>query len=46
MRSSVVQAIQHVKIADEILNSRPYITESQLDYQHYWEQVKQEINKL
>jgi hypothetical protein len=31
---------------DEILSSRPYITESQLDYQYYWEQVKIEIKKL
>jgi hypothetical protein len=31
---------------DEILNSRPRITESQLEYQYYWEKVKIEIEKL
>ena len=31
---------------NEILNSRPLITDSQLEYQHYWKQVKEEINKL
>jgi len=31
---------------DEILNSRPAITDSQIEYQKYWEEVKHEINKL
>ena len=31
---------------DEIIDSRFAITESQLDYQYYWNQVKQEINNL
>ena len=31
---------------DEILNSRPSITESQVEYQNFWQEVKQEINKL
>ena len=30
----------------EILNSRPSITESQVEYQNFWQEVKQEINKL
>jgi hypothetical protein len=28
---------------DEILNSRPIITDNQVDYQLYWRQVKNEI---
>jgi hypothetical protein len=28
---------------DEILDSRPVITDSQVDYQLYWRQVKNEI---
>jgi cell fate (sporulation/competence/biofilm development) regulator YmcA (YheA/YmcA/DUF963 family) len=31
---------------DEIINSRPAITDSQVDYQDYWRQVKQEIENL
>ncbi len=31
---------------DEILNSRPAITDSQIEYQNYWQQVKTEIEKL
>jgi hypothetical protein len=31
---------------DEIINSRPAITDSQIEYQKYWQEVKQEIEKL
>lgn len=31
---------------DEILDSRPSITDSQIEYQNYWQQVKEEINNL
>jgi hypothetical protein len=31
---------------DEILNSRPAITDSQVEYNEYWQQVKQEIINL
>ena len=31
---------------DEILHSRPIITDSQVEYQNYWQEVKQEIEKL
>ena len=31
---------------DEILNSRPTITDSQVEYNEYWQQVKQEIINL
>jgi hypothetical protein len=31
---------------DEILNSRPAITDSQVEYNEYWQQVKQEIKNL
>jgi len=31
---------------DEIINSRPVITDSQLDYHKYWLEVKQEIEQL
>jgi hypothetical protein len=31
---------------DEIINSRPAITDSQIEYQNYWQEVKQEIEKL
>jgi hypothetical protein len=31
---------------DEIINSRPAITDSQIEYQNYWLEVKQEIEKL
>jgi hypothetical protein len=31
---------------DEILNSRPAITDSQIEYQKYWQEVKNEIEKL
>jgi hypothetical protein len=31
---------------DEILNSRPQITDSQIEYNNYWKEVKTEINKL
>ena len=31
---------------DEILNSRPQITDSQIEYNNYWQEVKQEIKKL
>jgi hypothetical protein len=30
----------------EILNSRSSITDSQIEYQHYWKQVKEEIQNL
>lgn len=31
---------------DEILNSRPVITDSQFEYNKYWQEVKKEINKI
>lgn len=31
---------------DEILKSRPFITDSQIEYNEYWQEVKEEINKL
>ena len=31
---------------DEIINSRPTITDSQIEYQKYWKEVKQEIINL
>jgi hypothetical protein len=31
---------------DEIINSRPAITDSQIQYINYWQQVKKEINNL
>jgi hypothetical protein len=31
---------------DEIINSRPAITASQIVYKNYWQEVKQEIEKL
>ena len=31
---------------DEILDSRPAITDSQIEYQNYWEEVKTEISNL
>jgi hypothetical protein len=31
---------------DEIINSRPAITDSQIEYKNYWQEVKQEIEKL
>ena len=31
---------------DEILKSRPAITDSQIEYQNYWQEVKQEIENL
>ena len=31
---------------DEIINSRPAITDSQIEYQNYWQEVKSEIEKL
>jgi hypothetical protein len=31
---------------DEILNSRPQITDSQIEYNNYWQEVKTEIQKL
>jgi len=31
---------------DEIIDSRPAITDSQLEYRNYWQQVKLEIEKL
>jgi hypothetical protein len=41
------QAKQCALIAvDEILNSRPAITDSQVEYNEYWQEVKQEIEKL
>jgi hypothetical protein len=40
-------AKQCVLIAvDKILNSRPVITDSQIEYQNYWQQVKKEIINL
>ena len=35
-----------INAVDEILNSRPVITDSQVEYNNYWQQVKQEIEKL
>jgi hypothetical protein len=31
---------------DEIINSRPAITDSQIEYQNYWQEVKQKIEQL
>jgi hypothetical protein len=31
---------------DEIINSRPAITDSQIEYKKYWQEVKKEIEKL
>ncbi len=31
---------------DEVINSRPAITDSQVEYNNYWQQVKLEIKKL
>lgn len=31
---------------DEILKSRPFITDSQIEYNEYWQEIKQEIKKL
>lgn len=31
---------------NEILDSRPEITDSQIEYQNYWQEVKKEIEKL
>jgi hypothetical protein len=31
---------------DEIINSRPAITDSQIQYKNYWQEVKTEIEKL
>ena len=31
---------------DEIINSRPTITDSQLEYHKYWKEVKKEIENL
>jgi hypothetical protein len=31
---------------DETINSRPVITDSQVEYNNYWQEVKQEIEKL
>lgn len=31
---------------DEILNSRPVITDSQFEYNKYWTEVKRELQKL
>lgn len=33
-------------ICDEIINSRPTITQSQIDYNKYWKDVIKEIEKL
>jgi len=30
---------------NEIINSRPQITDSQIEYNNYWQKVKQEIEK-
>ena len=30
----------------EILDSRPAITDSQIEYQNYWQEVKHEIEKI
>jgi hypothetical protein len=41
------EVIQCALIAvDEIINSRPAITASQIVYKNYWQEVKQEIEKL
>jgi hypothetical protein len=41
---SWLEAKQCALIAiEEILKSRPAITDSQIEYQNYWEEVKQEI---
>ena len=31
---------------DEIINSRPAITDSQIEYKNYWQEVKTEIQNL
>lgn len=31
---------------NQILDSRPVITDSQIEYNNYWNEVKNEINKL
>jgi hypothetical protein len=31
---------------DEMINSRPAITDSQIEYKNYWQEVKTEINNL
>ncbi len=31
---------------DEIINSRPAITDSQIQYKNYWQEVKTEIEKI
>lgn len=31
---------------DEIIKSRPAITDSQVEHQIYWQEVKQELNKI
>jgi hypothetical protein len=31
---------------DEIINSKPAITDSQIEYKNYWQEVKTEIERL
>jgi len=42
------QNVKHCALiaVDEIINSRPAITDSQIEYQNYWQKVKKEINNL
>jgi hypothetical protein len=35
-----------LKTVNEIINSRPAITDSQIEYQNYWQEVKTEIENL
>jgi len=48
MRGHYNQAIKQCALiaVDEIINSRPAITASQIVYKNYWQEVKQEIEKL
>ncbi len=46
-RGGEVSAKQCALLAvDEILNSRPVITDSQFEYNKYWTEVKKELQKL
>jgi hypothetical protein len=45
--SCKLEAKQCALIAvNEIIDSRPAITDSQLEYRNYWQQVKLEIERL
>ena len=47
-------SIEHVKLTiqcaliavDEILHSRPSITDSQVEYHKYWKEVKKELEEM